>query len=174
MLFSKRKRKPRLSIVVIAYNMPRQLQNTLYSLSTAYQQNVEKDDYEVIVMENQSANTLDTSMLEQLQGNFHYHLRQETLPSPVNAINEGISLARGDYIAVMIDGARMVTPGIIHHTLRAFKLSMNAVVAVPGYHLGREIQQESSFTHPPFSPLLVMSLVHIPPFSSAISEQDPG
>ena len=50
---------PALSLVVIVYDMPMQAEKTLYSLTADYQQGVEASDYEVIVVENESANNLD-------------------------------------------------------------------------------------------------------------------
>ena len=50
---------PKLSIIVIGYKMAKQLVNTLYTLSEDYQQNVSAKDYEVIVVENDSTDTLD-------------------------------------------------------------------------------------------------------------------
>ena len=42
---------PKVSVIVVAYRMARQLQNTLYTLSADFQQGVSQQDYEVIVME---------------------------------------------------------------------------------------------------------------------------
>jgi hypothetical protein len=36
----------------------------------------------------------------------------------------------------MIDGARLLTPRVIRYTLDAFTINSNALVAVPGYHIG--------------------------------------
>ena len=52
---------PKLSIIVVVYCMSRQAMNTLYSLSVRYQQNVSESDYEILVMENLSADNLDPS-----------------------------------------------------------------------------------------------------------------
>lgn len=135
--------RPRLSLVVIIYKMPEQAQNTLYSLSLDYQQGVFGEDYEVIVIENASDKPMGRAGLKALKGNFRYYYREETLPTPVPAINFGASVAKGKNIGIMIDGARMATPGIVRHMLMASRTSRNAVVAVPGYHLGDRVQQEA-------------------------------
>lgn len=132
-----------LSIVVIVYKMPEQALKTLYSLSTAYQRGVSADDYEIIVVENKSDRVLDEAAVLELPGNFRYFLRDEKLPTPVFAVNFGAAQARGTHVAVVIDGARMCTPGVINYMLAATRLSPNAVTAVPGYHLGPELQQIS-------------------------------
>lgn len=127
---------PKLSIVVIVYDMVQQAMNTLFSLSTAYQQGVSADDYEVIVVENRSARVLDTAAVEALPGRFRHILRDETGISPAPAINFGLSLARAPVVGLMIDGARMLTPGVIGGALAAYRVDPRALVAVPGYQLG--------------------------------------
>ncbi len=79
----------RISFVVIVYKMPDQAEKTLYSLSTAYQQGVSEDDFEVIVVENASSAVLGETRACQYGNNVRYFYRQETLPSPVPAVNFG-------------------------------------------------------------------------------------
>ena len=141
-LFNRFKR-PRLSIIVIVYDMVSQAKNTLYSLSADYQDQVDADAYEVIVVENRSKNVMGKAAALQYGKNYRYFLREETSKSPANAICYGVKQARGEYIAIMIDGARMLTPGVVRYILAAHRLSKNAFVAVPGYHLGHELQQEA-------------------------------
>ncbi|MCC7516484.1 MAG: glycosyltransferase family 2 protein [Pseudomonadales bacterium] len=134
---------PRLSIIVMVYKMPEQAKKTLYSLSVAYQRGVAEGDYEVIVMENPSSRMLGKDAAEKWGSNFRYFAYPETLPTPVNAMNYGAAQARGRMIAVMIDGARMVSPGIVNYIIAAERLHPDVVVAVPGYHLGNKVQQEA-------------------------------
>lgn len=134
---------PRVSVVVMVYKMPEQAKKTLYSLSVAYQRDVSEDDYEVIVMENPSSRMLGKEDAERWGRNFRYFEYPETLPTPVNAMNFGANQARGRMITVMIDGARMVSPGIISYIMAAERLHHHAIVAVPGYHLGEKVQQEA-------------------------------
>ena len=134
---------PIVSIVVIVYDMPRQAENTLYSLSADYQRGVSASDYEVIVVENESSNNLAASCVASLPKNFSYHLRAEREPTPVHAINHGVGISLGQYVCVMIDGARMVTPGLVRNIIRGHRLDERAVVTVPGYHIGEQVQQEA-------------------------------
>ena len=134
---------PAVSFIVILYNMPKQAEKTLYSLTAEYQQGVDESDYEVIVVENESANNLDRQFVANLPDNFSYHLRAEREPTPVHAINHGAGISRGRYLCVMIDGARMVTPGVVRNILRGHRLHDRAVVTVPGYHIGEQLQQEA-------------------------------
>ena len=135
--------QPLLSIVLIVYDMPEQAANTVRSLLPTYQRDARSEDYEVLVVENFSGNTMPRTFLESLPANFSYHLREETQPTPVHAINYGISQARGEYICVIIDGARVLTPGVVKNTILGHRLSDRAVVSVPGYHLGHELQQKA-------------------------------
>jgi len=134
---------PVISFVVIVYDMPRQAENTLISLTSEYQQGACSEDYEVVVVENQSANNLRREFVESLPQNFSYHLRAESEPTPVQAINFGARLSRGRHICLMIDGARLVTPGVVRHILMAHRMQSNSVVSVPGYHIGTMLQQEA-------------------------------
>lgn len=131
---------PKVSVIVIGYKMPKQLHNTLLTLTPDYQLGVCADDYEVIVIENSSGDNLAPETLQNLPQNFHYLLRDETAVSPVYAVNEGFEMSRAPFICLMIDGARMVSPGTIRTALQAYAINQNAVVAVPGYHLGQDEQ----------------------------------
>jgi glycosyltransferase involved in cell wall biosynthesis len=117
--------------------------NTLYSLSPKYQNNVTERDYEVLVIENNSSDQLDPKRVESLGDNFRYLLRHEPRPTPVHAINEGVQLCSSQHICLMIDGARMVTPGIVRNTLDLISAVPNAVVCAPGYHLGNNEYKKS-------------------------------
>ncbi len=131
---------PRLSVIVIAYDMAAQALNTLKSLAPGYQNGIAADDYEVIVVENRSSHCMDAAAIAALPGNFRYLLRENDSVSPARAINEALAEARGSMIGIMIDGARMVTPGVLRFALMAHQISPMAVVAVPGYQLGPEPQ----------------------------------
>ena len=133
-------RKPNLSVVVVVYNMAREAPRTLYSLSTAYQRHIAADDYEVIVVDNGSNPPFDSDVLKELTGDFRVIRLDPAPPSPALAINRGIAEARGELIGVMIDGARMVTPGLLHFARHGAQLYERAVVTTLGWHLGYDLQ----------------------------------
>ena len=135
---------PLLSIIVIVYDMPKQAFKTLFSLSTAYQHQAIAEEYEIIVVENRSTHLLNKDDVEAIDTNIRYFLREETEPTPVHAINFGVTQAKGNLVAIIIDGARMATPGLIKNILLANKLSTNPVICVPGYHLGHKLQAQSA------------------------------
>ncbi len=127
---------PKLSIIVVVYRMSRQAMNTLYSLSAQYQRNVCEADYEVLVMENLSDDSLHAESVTALGNNFRYFPRQETSVSPVYAINEGFHHAQAPFIGLIIDGARIVTPRIVEYALAVARTSANPLVAAPTFNLG--------------------------------------
>ncbi|MEK6321322.1 MAG: glycosyltransferase family A protein [Acidobacteriota bacterium] len=134
-------REPNLSVVVVVYNMPREGPRTLHSLSAAYQRHIEPDDYEVIVVDNGSNPPFDPKVIEGLSGNFRLIRIDPASPSPVQAVNRGIAEARGEVIGVMIDGARMVTPGLLHFARHGAGIYDRAVVASIGWFLGFDDQR---------------------------------
>jgi hypothetical protein len=133
-------RDPVLSVVVIVHDMARQALNTLRSLDPAYQ-GVDPSLYEVIAVENRSSRVMDLDAIAalpaaRLPGHLTHILRDEAGVSPAAAINAGLAQARGRTIGIMIDGARMLSPGVIRHVLMALRITDRALVAVPGYQLG--------------------------------------
>ena len=123
--------------------MAREAPRTLYSLSAAYQRHIAADDYEIIVVDNGSMPPFDAKVIDNLAGNFRL-LRLDPAPaSPARAINRGLAEARGKVIGVMIDGARIVTPGMLHFARRGVELYPRAVVVTLGWYLGRDLQRWS-------------------------------
>ena len=62
--------RPKLSVVVIFYNMRREAARTLYSLTPRYQQGISEDDYEVLVIDSGSQEPLDENHVTSLQAEF--------------------------------------------------------------------------------------------------------
>jgi hypothetical protein len=122
------------------YNMRREAPRTLFSLSAEYQREVKAEDYEVIVVDNGSEPPLDPKVFENLPGNFRLVRIDEAPPSPGRAINRGLAEARGDVIGVMVDGARIATPGLLHFARHGAQLFENALVATLNWHLGFDFQ----------------------------------
>src|SRR5688572_3733292 len=101
-------RKPEDSVVVVVYNMPREAPRMLHSLSADYRRGIDRDDYELLGVENGSHPPFVRSTIPDLGDSVHL-LRVETAPrSPAQAVNRGLAEARGGVIGVMIDGARIV------------------------------------------------------------------
>jgi len=127
-------------VVVVVYNMAREAPRTLYSLSAAYQRNIHPDDYEIIVVDNGSNPPLQHKVIRDLIGNFHLIRIDDASPSPGAAVNRGLLQARGDIVGVMVDGARIVTPGLLHLARHGASLYDKAVVTALGWYLGYDFQ----------------------------------
>lgn len=125
------------SVVVVVWDMARELPRTLATLATDYQHG--DVDYEVIVVDNGSPEPVDESVLDQVP---HGRLIRidPAPPSPARAANVGISAAAGDIVGVMIDGARMLSPGVIAGARAAAGLGPRVVAATLAFHLGSESQ----------------------------------
>jgi len=130
----------KLSVVVIVYNMQRAAPRTLRSLAPDYQRGIAADEYEVIVIENGSTKPLDPDAVRALGPNFRYVFVEGASKSPAPAVNRGLREARGEIVGVLIDGARIVSPGLLRHALRALEAHPRGVVASSGWTLGRDPQ----------------------------------
>ena len=109
-----------LGVVVVVYNMRRAARRTLHSLSRSYQQGIDDLDYEVIVVENGSdpEQRLGEELVRSFGAEFRYiDLGDERSPSPARAINRGIAASTAQNLAVMIDGAHLLTPGVLHYAM---------------------------------------------------------
>jgi Glycosyl transferase family 2 len=133
----------KLSVIVVGYNMARELPRTIRSLSPAMQRDIDPGDYEVILIDNGSTQAFDEDELRHLLPGLVVHRLQNATSSPVRAINFGLSVARGDLVGVCIDGARIASPGLLSKALAASSLHERPVVGTIGFHLGPDIQQKS-------------------------------
>jgi glycosyltransferase involved in cell wall biosynthesis len=133
----------KLSIVVIFYNMRREAERTLYSLSNAYQLDSRSLDYEVIAVDNGSTEPLVESDVTRFGSNFRYYYNDTSSPSPCAAINWAVDNSDGEYVMCCIDGARILSPGILYKTVSAAGLYPSPFIYTIGMHLGDKIQNES-------------------------------
>ena len=134
---------PTLSVVAIFHDMQREAARTLYSLTAQFQQTSADFNYEVIVIDNASSQRLQATEVEGFGSNFSYLYYQTDSVSPVTAINYGASIARGEYLMVLIDGARILSPGIINNAMRIAPVYDVPFVYTLGFHLGPDIQNLS-------------------------------
>ena len=138
-----RKNKLKLSIIVIFYEMRREARRTLHSLSDSYQQGVDGECWEVVAIDNASPEPLNSKEVEEFGNNFRYYHYQTVSASPVEAINFGVSKALSDNVAICIDGARMLSPGVIRLTLECLEKFENPFVCTMGWHIGPKMQNYS-------------------------------
>ena len=135
--------RPALSVVVVFYDMRREAERTLYSLTSAYQHGVTDTAYEVLAVDNGSRQPLDPAWVKRFGPQFHYRFYPATTPSPCAALNAMARLARGRYLMCCIDGARMFSPGILRHTLQLLPQFPHPFVYTLGMHLGQELQNQA-------------------------------
>jgi cephalosporin hydroxylase len=128
-----------LSVIVVFHNMRREAQRTLQSLSRSYQADIEGLEYEVIVVDNGS--NPDQRLTEEMVHSYGAEFRlldtgESAAPSPTVALNAGIAVARGDALALMIDGAHVLTPRVLHYGMAALDVYAPAVVATQQWYVG--------------------------------------
>jgi hypothetical protein len=100
-------------------------------------------EYEVIAIDNGSSLPLAGAQLSAFrQWGTYIYLETESV-SPVGAVNLGSQIATGEYIAVIVDGARMATPGLIRTSLLGMQLAANPFVFGLSWHLGPDVQNVS-------------------------------
>lgn len=134
---------PRVTLIVISFEMGRELPRTLTSLSPRYQ-DCAAGDYEILVVDNGSTHPPSNEDFANLGADIQVFGCSSTSRSPVKAINEGLARARGDLIGVWIDGARMASPGLVKACLAASTLHPCPVIATHNYQLGPKLQALSS------------------------------
>lgn len=134
---------PSLSLVVVAFDMPREIVRTVRSLSPPSQRGITVAEYELIVVDNGSSEPIDRQACEAFGATIRW-LRIENAPvSPALAVNRGLMMASAPLVGVMIDGARMASPGLLHHALAASRLSPRPVIGTFSFHLGPGLQQQT-------------------------------
>lgn len=133
---------PRLSIVVVGFDMARELPRTVRSLLPPYQTEIAREDIEIILADNGSASPVQRDWFP-AEADITVLRVDDGGVSPCRAINRAAAAARGTHLAVMIDGARMASPGLVARALEAMRIHPDAFVATVGFHLGPDLQQRS-------------------------------
>ena len=128
-----------LGVVVVVHNMHREAPRTLHSLSRSYQWGIDDLDYEVIVVENGSdpEQRLGEELVRSFGPEFRYiDLSEDASPSPAGAINRGIAASKARNLALMIDGAHLLTPGVLHYGMLGLSTHAPAVAIAKHWYLG--------------------------------------
>lgn len=132
-----------LSVVVIHFNIPREFPRTLYSLSPTFQQGISADEYEVIVVDNGSQSLPDLNEARSLGLDVRLIEVPDPSPSPARAINIGLNASVGRHVGVMIDGARLASPGLLANARQVLEIDERAIVGARGRYLGPDTQRRS-------------------------------
>jgi glycosyltransferase involved in cell wall biosynthesis len=129
-----------LSVVVVFHNMPKEGKRTLFSLTRSYQQNLKSLDYEVIAIDNGSTEPIEEEWVRACGDHFRYVYFDAKHPSPCAALNYGVSIANGDFVTLCIDGARILSPGILHLAHKALGMVSNPFIYTISMHIGKKPQ----------------------------------
>jgi len=130
----------KLSIIVIFYDMKREAERTLYSLSDRYQEHVDGSDWEVIAIDNGSNDPIGEETVKKYGEHWTYIYNDTNSVSPCAAINNGVRKASARYVAISIDGARMMSPGMLYYMLKSLSLFEHSLVCSLSWHLGPKEQ----------------------------------
>jgi hypothetical protein len=134
---------PALSVVAVFHEMRREAARTLVTLGVPYQRGIASSDFEVIAVDNGSRAPLRPGDIPAGAGNVRLVQEPAGNPSPCAAINRAVAAAQGEYVMVCIDGARMLSPGVLREALAALRAHARPFVYTLGMHLGPKAQNES-------------------------------
>lgn len=134
---------PRVSVVVVAYDMARELPRTVRSLAPPCQRGLAPGDVELIVVDNGSPVPVDEAALQAIHPGLRVLRVDDGGVSPCIGINRGLAMARADLVGVCIDGARMASPGLLALALRASVLHPRPAIGCLSFHLGPDLQAKS-------------------------------
>jgi cephalosporin hydroxylase len=134
---------PRVSILVCAYNMARELPRTLFTLSPANQRGADALQWDVVVLDNGSDPPVDESALQSAFPGVRVICAENPKPSPAAAINAAMAQLEGELLGLWIDGARLASPGIIRHAVDAWRADRSRVIGTLGFHLGNDGQHRT-------------------------------
>ncbi|MBN2343270.1 MAG: glycosyltransferase [Deltaproteobacteria bacterium] len=127
-----------LTFVIVAFNMLEQLKRTLTSCSSDYQQ-AAVDEIEIIIVDNGSDIPLRIEDFSQYP-NVSKVIRMNDKPSPVFGLNEGIRQAEFSNVALMIDGAHLLSPGVFRNAKSILQNINRPVISIPQYIFGPDSQ----------------------------------
>jgi glycosyltransferase involved in cell wall biosynthesis len=138
--------EPTISVVVVAYDMARELPRTLRSLAPPYQRGIEAGEVEVVVVDNGSPAPVDPAVLAPLGDAGRIVRLDPAPPSPVAAANRGIDEASGELVGLFLDGARLASPGLLARARQASGLAAKPVITAPAFHLGQVTHMRAAET----------------------------
>ncbi len=133
----------KLSVILVSYDMVREIPRTLQSLARDYQHGARDLNYEVLLIDNGSPVPLDEATWAGIDVPVRLICVPDAPPSPAKAINIALAEAKGEIVCLMIDGAHLLTPGVFRMAISGYQAFDNAVVAIRYFYLGVEEQTVS-------------------------------
>ena len=131
-----------LTAIVNFHDMGREAPRTLATLTASYQRGVTASDYDVIAIDNGSSKPLSEAEVRGFGPNFSLVQEAGQSASPVGALNRAVRAAHTPWVLCIIDGARMLSPGLMAKTLMAMEVAAEPFVYTIGMHLGPESQNK--------------------------------
>jgi hypothetical protein len=125
-----------LTVVVMTYNMGREAPRTVRSLTRPYQRGVDDLDLELLVVDNASREPLDAVTIESIARGVRVIRYEDGLASPGPAMNRAVAATSSRFVGIVLDGARMVTPGTLAWAMHALRGWAMPFVTTMGWHLG--------------------------------------
>ncbi len=101
-------------------------------------------DLEIVVVDNGSSVAVDATVLGGPDVNVRIARLDPAPASPARAANLGLDLATGDLVGLVIDGARMASPGLLRERAARARLAPRPVITSPAYHLGAVRHMEAA------------------------------
>jgi cephalosporin hydroxylase len=90
---------------------------------------------------------LGAAFVEQFGPEFRYlDLGLEATPTPADALNRGLELASGNVLCFMIDGAHILTPGVLRHAMAGMGTYAPSVVVTQQWYVGPGNQPDAMLT----------------------------
>jgi hypothetical protein len=132
-----------LSVVVVGFNMGRELPRTVRSLTRPYQRGIDGLTFEVLVVDNGSTPRLDPGAFAGTDPEVTVVRVEDARVSPAEAVNRAVRSTRGEHVGIVLDGARMVTPGVVALARSALTLDPGTLVTTMAWHLGPDHQSRS-------------------------------
>lgn len=133
----------KLSVILVCYDMARELPRTLHTLSRSYQEGAAELDYEVLLVDNGSPVPPDPATWVESDVPVRVIRMENATSSPTPAINRGLAEARGEIICYMCDAAHMLSPGVFSSALAGYRAFQNPIVAIRYFYLGHDEQTTS-------------------------------
>ncbi len=127
-----------LSFIVNFYNMQREAGRTLTSLTRPYQRNIGDLNYEVLCIDNGSNPPLDAGWIASFGPEFRLFTPSALHPSPCFALNEAAAASTGAVIAAMIDGAHVLSPGVLREVWDSLEEAPLAPVGLRHWFVGAD------------------------------------
>ena len=132
---------PWLTVIVVFHDMHREAKRTLHSLTAGYQSGVVGGEYHIIALDHGSTDPIEIPA--QSSPAIDYRFIDTDDPSPVRAVNRAVESATTEFVMINIDGARILSPGVIEYARRATRCFSDPFIYTLGWHLGPDLQNVS-------------------------------